>query len=294
MKTKYYLLLIAFAFALNSNAQLLNGGFEDWTNNGSYSDPDHWFSLNYVSSTFSVLICEEGTPGNPGSKYVKLTSRTVGGLGVISGTLTSGSYDNGTGDYIMGFPFTQRPASLTGSWQYMPGAMDQGTAYVLLTKWNTTTQVQDLIAINSYALPGSQTTWANFDLPLTYISTDFPDSASIYFSSSGASSGSPVDGSYLYVDNLAFAGTASGISNTPAPLTIDLFPNPANQFFYIAKSNYDKETKYEIASIDGKIVQTGVAIGATTKVELKNVASGVYLVHLFNEGAKITRKIIIQ
>ena len=50
MKTKITLFLIACAFTLNSNAQLLNGGFENWTNNGSYSDPDNWYSLNYLQN----------------------------------------------------------------------------------------------------------------------------------------------------------------------------------------------------------------------------------------------------
>lgn len=294
MKTKITLFLIACAFTLNSNAQLLNGGFENWTNNGSYSDPDNWYSLNYLTSQFGTLICEEGTPGNPGSKYVKLTSRMVTGIGVMSGTITSGTFDIISGDYVQGFAFTQRPASLTGSWQYSPGLNDQGFAYVMLTKWNPGTQTADLIAINSTGIPpGSVTSWTNFDLPLGYISNETPDTVIISFSSSGSAS-TPVDGSYLYLDNLAFVGSVSGINTISPQLMVELYPNPASEYIYIVKNSNEKETKFEISSVEGKLVQSGILKNAKTKIELNNLSKGVYFVNVFNESSKTTRRLVVN
>ncbi|MFZ7114727.1 MAG: T9SS type A sorting domain-containing protein [Bacteroidota bacterium] len=294
MKTRITLFLIACAFAVNSNAQILNSSFEDWTNNGLYSDPDHWYSLNYLTAPNGTIICEEGTPGNPGSKYVKLISRMVTGAGVISGTITSGDFDFSTSSYTQGFAYSQRPASLTGVWQYAPGTNDQGFAYVMLTKWNPGTMTADLIAINSTALPpGNVTTWTNFDLPLAYISNDTPDTVIISFSSSGSAI-TPVDGSYLYLDNLAFAGSASGINTLSPPLMVELYPNPASDYFYILKSTPEKETRFEISSVDGKIVQKGILKSAKTKIEVPDLAKGVYFVNVFNEGNKTSRRLVVN
>lgn len=295
MKTKLLLLLSLSFITLKSNAQLQNGSFENWTNMGTYSDPDHWFSYNYVTANFGAITCEEGTPGNPGAKYAKLTSKDVPGIGIMPGTLTSGEYDMSTGDYLPGFAFAQRPANFTGSWQYMAmDTTDMGAMYVMLTKWNTSTQAQDLIGVASFEMVGMEMSWVNFSLPFTYVSSDMPDSAMIYFASSGAGTGSPVDGSYLYIDNLAFSGTATGINEGQAPVIAEVFPNPAKQFVYVAQTNPAKETKFEINSIDGKLVQTGFISGIRAKIELNNLKSGIYFVNLINDGVKTTKRLVIS
>ncbi len=294
MKKNYTLIIAVLLFAFNSNAQLLNGSFENWTNNGTFSDPDHWYSYNYVTTNFGVLNCEEGTPGNPGAKYVKLTSRNIPGIGVLPGNLTSGEYDNSTGIYLIGFPFNQRPASFTGSWQYVPGSGDQGYVYIYLFKWNTATQTQDIVSLTTYDLIGSEVNWTNFDIPLDYFSSDVPDTCSIIFSSSGAGSGTIVDGSYLYIDNLAFAGTSAGIINTNAQDFVQIFPNPAKQFVYVVQNNPSLETKYVITSIDGKKVQEGTITGTKAKLELNNISKGIYLLQLTNDNKKTTKRLFVE
>ncbi|MBP6532930.1 MAG: T9SS type A sorting domain-containing protein [Bacteroidia bacterium] len=295
MKTKITLVLLLCFCSFQSKAQLLNGGFEDWTNFGTYSDPDHWFSFNYVTSNFGLLTCEEGTPGNPGAKYVKLISKDIPGVGVMAGSITSGEYNSSTGQYISGIPFSQRPASFTGSWQYMAGSMtDMGAMYVLLTKWNSGLGGQDLIGVASTDLVGMEMSWVNFDLPFSYLNSDTPDSATIYFTASGAGTGGPVDGSYIYLDNLAFAGTATGVTTGPVPVIAEVYPNPAKQFVFVDQSNPAKETKYEITSLDGKLVQSGTIYGIKSKIEFNVLKPGAYFVNLINDGKKVVKRIVIN
>ncbi|MBK6987143.1 MAG: T9SS type A sorting domain-containing protein [Bacteroidetes bacterium] len=294
MKTKLTLLAVLVFCSFQSRSQLVNGGFENWTNFGTYSDPEHWFSFNYVTSNFGVLTCEEGTPGNPGAKYVKLISKDIPGIGVMAGSITSGEYISSTGQYINGIPFSQRPASFTGSWQYVAGAGDMGAMYVMLTKWNPSLGGQDLVAVTSTDLTGTITTWTNFDLPFSYLNSDTPDSATIYFTASGAGTGGPVDGSYIYLDNLAFTGTATGITTGPIPVVVEVYPNPAKQFVFVDQSNPAKETKYEINSLDGKSVQTGTIYGIKSKIEFNDLKPGVYFVNLINDGVKTVKRIVIS
>ena len=161
----------------------------------------------------------------------------------------------------------------------MANGADEGSAFVVLSKWNTINQSQDVIAAATINLPGSVSNWTAFDIPLNYILTDAPDTATIYFTSSA---GSPVDGSYLYVDNVAFAGTAAGINTISPQIMIDVYPNPASDFIYILKTTSEKETKFEISSIVGNIVQSGILKNSRTKIELKNLSKGVYFVTILS------------
>lgn len=295
MKTISTLLFTLFLFAFSSYSQIPNAGFEDWTNNGSWSDPDHWYSTNYVSTSFGLTICEEGTPGNPGAKYVKLTSKLATGFGVLPGTMTSGEFNTTTFEYTNGFPYSQRPASLTGAWQYVPVGNDAGYAYVILSKWDAINQVQDYIAFNTFDITVSNPNWVNFDIPLTYISADNPDTATIVFSSSGGSGGSTGnDGSYLAIDNLAFVGTSSGVIDQSTTDFTEVYPNPTSDFFYILQSNPSIETKYEISTIEGKIVQTGIISGNKAKVTLNGISKGVYFVTLINDERRVTKRVFVQ
>jgi hypothetical protein len=38
---------------------------------------------------------------------------------------------------------------------------------------------------------------------------------------------------------------------------VELYPNPASEYIYIVKNSNEKETKFEISSVEGKLVQSG-------------------------------------
>lgn len=80
------------AISTTAFAQIPNSGFENWTTMGSYSNPDNWDQLNAMTNPNSVYTCVKGTPGNPGSSYIKLTSKTVGTMGVMHGLAVCSAY----------------------------------------------------------------------------------------------------------------------------------------------------------------------------------------------------------
>lgn len=194
MKNKISLsIFLSFAFLI-TKAQIPNSGFETWTSMGSYNNPDSWSCLNDMTASMSVFTCVKGTPGNPGTAYIKLTSKTVAGMGVMPGIAVSGTFDQSTLEPLSGFAFNERPANLTGKWQHMIFGNSQGYIDIQLTRWDGNMQMRFPVATAHFVLTGMAMGWSNFSIPLTYIDGNNPDSCIITLSASG---NTPANNDYL-------------------------------------------------------------------------------------------------
>jgi hypothetical protein len=299
-KMKKTILCSAFVMAvLSASAQIPNPGFESWTTVGSYSDPDGWGTLNAMTSVMSVYTAEKGMPGNPGSSYLKLTSKTVTGFGVVPGIAATGQINIATMNVTGGFAYTTRPANLTGSWQYMAmSGSDQGAVAVFLTKWNSSTMARDTVASAIKPLTGMEMSWADFSIPLTYNKSFAPDSALIIMSSSNMT---PADGSYLWVDNLAFSGTGpTAIASTESTINnLTVYPNPAKDKVNVSYS-IKEGGNYTVQIVDllGKVVstQTVHAVQGNNRLtmDITTLAAGTYSLNLSNETQSTTQKFVVQ
>jgi hypothetical protein len=270
--------------SVSAFAQIPNGGFENWTSMGAYSNPDSWDQLNAMTSTMSVYTCTKGTPGSPGTSYIKLVSKNVTGMGVMPGIATTGMINMSTMNVTGGFASTQRPQSLTGSWQHMASGNDAGMVAIYLTKWDNAMMMRDTVAMAMQSLTSMQMSWANFTIPLMYMSGGMPDTAQIILSSSGMT---PVANSYLYVDNLAFTGSVAGIKENKFIADVKLFPNPAIDKLVINLSN----TKI----VGGKVKSVGETdFSSNYTLDIADLAKGQYIIKLTSVDGIITRKFLKQ
>lgn len=280
-------------------AQIPNAGFETWTNTSGYDMPTGWDNLNPITTATSTYTCIKGTPGNPGSSYLQLISKTVSGLGVVPGIAVSGVMDMTTFQPKSGFASTARPLSLTGNWQYMAFGSDQGHIIVFLSKWNTTTNKRDTVSFTNYALPGMVMSWGSFTIPLTYQSGAVPDSAIILLSASGTT---PVNNSYLYLDNLAFTGhvPGTGVAAIAGSVNdISIYPNPASGITTIKYySQSSKEVVINVNDISGRMIvsfKSNVESGENKiPLNLSAFAKGIYFVRLTDNQTTQEKKVIIQ
>lgn len=297
MKKNIFTLIIGSCITVSAFAQIPNNGFENWTSMGSYNDPDNWDQLNSMTSSMSIYTCTKGTPGNPGASYLKLTSKTVSGMGVVPGVAVSGVIDMVTYKPKSGFAYSQRPLNLTGSWQYMPSGSDQGFVGVYLTKWNTSMNMRDTIAMATQNLTSMMMSWTSFTINLNYMSTASPDSAIIIFSASGST---PVNNSAMYIDNLAFSGTATGIKeNTVNLINLTVFPNPSNEkvvLNYTLKSTENVVIK--ISDVTGKIVKelkpNGVIGNNKQELNISNLSQGIYTITIQGDNSLSSQKLIVE
>lgn len=288
-------LLFAASIGLLSQAQaqsIPNGGFETWTNMGSYETPAGWDNLNSYSAAFSVYTCTKGTPGNPGSSYMKLVSKTTA-VGVAPGVAVSGQIDlsnPATPKLKSGFPFTQRPNYLIGNWQYMAYGADQGSITILLTKWNASANKRDTIGYRKYMLQGMVMSWGKFSIPITYQMAGNPDSAAIVLSASGTT---PVNNSYLYVDNLDFSNFPNSTQSVEN-LGFEAYPNPTNGILTVNTSNLSAATTVKLFDLSGKELMTTSLFNTSNTLDLSAFNEGIYFIQLTNGEAVETKKIILS
>jgi Secretion system C-terminal sorting domain len=283
------------AFANSIFSQIPNNGFENWTNMGSYSTPDNWGNLNAVTTTAGVYTCVKGSPGNPGTAYLKLISKTVSGMGVQPGIAVSGVLNTTTFKAITGFGYSDRPASLDGSWQFMAGGSDQGYIAVYLTKWDAGLNRRDTLGQVVNPLSGMVMSWRNFSLPLSYSNSDIPDTAMIILSASGSI---PVNGSYLYIDNLSFVGGTIGMQDQSALSGLLAFPNPVIQNnLIIDLKNRDFTADYiDILDLQGKLIirKTMINQHFPVSMDVTTFHAGEYFLRITSQDGTFGRKFIKQ
>lgn len=284
-------------------AQIPNGGFETWMNMGSYTMPTDWDNMNAMTSSMTTYTCMQGTPGNPGSAYLKLVSKNVAGMGVVPGVAVCGTIDMSNMADIKphsGFAFNQRPAYMTGSWQYMAAGSDQGFVAVMLTKWNISMNMRDTVAIGYQMLQGMAMSWTPFSLNLTYVTNSYPDSAIVVLSASNLTA--PVANSYLYADNLAFAGNVpftgvAGLKN--AISNASLYPNPASAFTNISYKTAASGNVYiKVADVSGRTVKqlnsTSVPGNNTIRLNTADMSKGIYFVNIIDGLNSQLQKLVIE
>ncbi len=297
-------LFFATVFSFVAYAQIPNPGFENWTSHTGYNTPDGWGNLDSAGSMAMLITCAEGTPGYGGSSHmIQLTTKslTFGTTTIaIPGIAVSGQLAvSGTSFAIQsGFPMSTRPQSLTGEWQYLPSGTDQGNIMVLLTKWDVALSKRDTVAFTNELLSGSVTTMAPFSFDLSYLTTDVPDTGVILLASGMAMGGT--DGSYLYADDLAFAGTANSVAtiNNIAD-QISISPNPAKTSANISYNSKSSGTvKLSIADVTGKMVKEltfNKNSGANNfKVDVNDMAPGMYFVKVIDGQGVGVKKLIVE
>jgi hypothetical protein len=273
--------LLASATAM---AQVPNGSFEQWTDFGTYSDPDGWTSLNILTTSLGgALSCEEVTPGASGSKAVKVTTRNVPGLGVLPGLLLSGSPDA----EVDGFPYTSRPEALNGQWKASLGTGDQANIVVTLSKWNNVLGEREVIGAGVVATGININSWTAFSAAIVYSSSENPDTASIAIISS---SGSGVDGSALWVDALSF-GSGVGIEEAYTGL-VELYPVPAVDVLNLVTERPMQVV--ELWSADGRLLTAERPLADRIVMDMQGLPGGSYVVVARMADGTVLRRTVVK
>ena len=280
-------------------AQIPNFSFEDWSSHGGYDNPDHWSSMNSATSATGQFTCEMGTPGFLGNTYLKLTSRTITGLGTVPGIAVCGELNSATHQPVSGFPYSERPVSFKGKWQFMAYGEDQGFISVVLSKWNNNTHQRDTIAYIDQALKGMQMSWASFNLEFNYInylSSDPPDSALIFCSASNAHNAPTANYSYLWLDSLAFVGTIGKVNNLQNKDFFTLLTDPVSKRVIIKLNHPDAAGFLSINLIDasGRLIDCRASDTSLPSVsfDLSQLSQGLYLIVFLTRNGTYSKSII--
>lgn len=322
---KKLLLLFSFIAILgafqNANAQLINPGFETWTNDfiaptamnpNAGNATTGWWDYNYFNSSFlgsspiSVTRCSDTV--HSGSYSVRLQTKVytptswnyynAWGIPFIGhayddtlGILFNGHVNVSSQTYAPGFPFTQKITQFKIFYQYKPNGNDTAVFRVSLVNQ------RNLIAGGFFKtnVATGNSGWQQATINMTYISALTPDTMWVLISSSSLDK-NPKAGSILWLDD-ASVTLPTGVSELESTEnTIEIFPNPSNGIFTIRSQTASNEEQYvEVYNTLGaKIHASEKSKLSAYTVDLSDQSRGVYFVKVYRGEKCITRKIIVQ
>ena len=195
-------LLFALPIMLATSAKAQdcpNGDFENWASH-AYSNPDSsWYTSNIQSLATADTLTVWPVTGHAGQAIHIQTA--IVGLDTLQAYAinTLGDPKNGSG----GVPYSQQPTSITGYYRYNMVGNDSALMIIEFKKSGAVISTTQFTYRNA---SGSQPTFTPFSFLLASIPV-VPDSVIIGLASSNVQGSGLQSGSWVEIDQLAFAGT---------------------------------------------------------------------------------------
>lgn len=300
------LLGVALAVALPELAAaqapvLPNGSFETWSPRGGVEAPEGWLTSDDIVEFITRQRVPTGTVAKAavarqGTLAVQLQTRTLPGVGQVSGDIILGSsLHGGVEDLPGGLPCTARPAALEFYYQLRGNVADSAAALVRLTCNVNGTAV--LVAEALFEVPAQVSNYTLARVPLRYYSSLAPDSVMLRFSSGAADR--RTDGTTLLVDDIALTGTVLATRDAPLAAALRVWPNPSPDGRYRLSSTEPALLAAPLVVFDaaGRPVrrETARPPGPATAdrfLDLSEMPAGVYTVQVQASTGIVTRRLI--
>jgi len=266
MKTGITFLLI-YLFFSTASAQILNPGFEDWSD----EDPVNWFS---VDELIMMNWITQSSDAHGGASSARLQV----------GEFPFGPYlwsldDNGNFHSV-----TEKHGSLKGWYKFSPEGNDQLMIVVGMLASDST-----VIGSGGWVQQSMVTSWSEFEIPI-YYAPGSPDpihtliSIGIY-----DSTGQPTTNSFALIDDLSFTGPSAveQISGLPQDFSLrQNYPNPFNPTtnieYTIPEASFVQIKVYDILGNEVATLVNEEQSAGTYRADFtaNNLASGLYIAKL--------------
>jgi Secretion system C-terminal sorting domain len=174
---------------------------------------------------------------------------------------------------------------------------DQGFIAAALTKWNGNTLMRDTVAYVYEPLGAMVMSWANFTIPVNYMNGDYPDSCIIILSASQSNNVPAVANSYLFVDELLFSGTVSGVSELISTKNISVSPNPASDVLILDLSTVNENVaSFKIYDVQGRLIKAveKAVVNSNTSIDISDIPKGNYVLKISSEKGSVSGTFIKQ
>ncbi len=265
-----------------------NPGFEDWTNLGGFLNPDGWGTINQlVPTVFRTNVAGEVHSGT----YAAKLQTTAVGSNLAPGICVTGQVNISTNGVDGGLAYNMRPVSMTGWFIYHPAAVgDSGIVTLTLSKWNGTSR--DIIGECTQVFTDSVNTYTQFVKNIDYSSIELPDTAVIVLLSSTGTN--EAAGTTLFLDDLAFSNSGTGVENHSTALKVRVGPNPAQNTLNVV--NLKTDATLELFDILGRKAGAYEVSENKREANIAQFANGIYVYRITDkkENTLSTGKLIIQ
>jgi hypothetical protein len=199
-----------------------------------------------------------------------------------------------------GFPINKRPAEFTGYYQFHPVKGD--TLFVDIDFYDKS----KVVAVNSFPISQEISSYTQFHVIISYLTSDTPDSCNINITISNKASqeGSANPGTYFLLDDLAF----SDVNDVPVKqqtasrsyLLQQNYPNPFNPTtnieFQIAKTSFVTLKVFDLLGRDiATLVNEQLTPGTYQRIfNGRDLPSGIYFYRLRSGAFVSVKKLILQ
>lgn len=248
-------------------AQVPNSGFESWVNDvdGNYN-PEFWNTSNSTPDT-SV---RPYTPAYAGNFSMQVSSTDLG-VAVIPGM----AYINYTSH--------QRPTQMTICMRSTVATGDQILVYY--SSWRNDTMIA-AVGNCSFHIDSTMSQFHCLTFPITYTrSFMIPDTAQVMILAGYLSSAQA--GTSVIVDEITLSGNDNGINEISDDNSIQLFPNPSNDFITVI-SKQSVMNSIDVYDVTGRVVLSEKIKLNTEKLNLNSFSSGIYFIKVQLEDGSIT------
>ncbi len=288
---KIYLVFACMVCAVSISAQTVpNGSFENWNNTQGYPEPDGWATLNILSLfTGSDYGVTQETPGAVGSSYCRLTcTADLEGFPTPALAIT-GSMNLLTGGGTTGFPLNNLPNFLSGQYRSTINGDDQAGIACFFTRWNEVESMTDTLAIASLQIFESQSSWANFDIPIIPMMTGTPDTCVIILIAGAGNF--PEVGNSLDIDDLHFTGGVSSVDES-ALAGFKAWPNPMGNDLQLDLSTMENINEIALYDMQGRLMQQWQLSATQVSLDVAQLPAGAYVMHVTNRRGRWTQSLM--
>lgn len=269
--------LLAFSAIGQSNAQIVNGGFEQWTTFLTMQDPTGWNSTNLLS-LFSgdSAVVTRSRDAHWGQYAAKLTPRYNS---LAEDTLPAILFGE--------FPIASRPAGLRFMYKFQTVPGDSFIVSAELYKGNTDSS-ENLVGELLWTYGGNNNVYTLGQADFEYFDSRTPDTLVVTIIA-GQESGSR-ETTTLLIDDITTTSFPAAV-NKNNPLAIQVYPNPGSGVFMIEGMAPGKAIAH-VFDLNGRLVRTAEV--NHNRVDLNGLQSGCYLLQVENAGELFSGRLIIS
>jgi hypothetical protein len=269
--------IVATATFSQAQAQIVNGGFEQWTSLLTMQDPTGWNSSNLLAlfSGDSASVTKS-RDAHWGQYAAKLTPR-YSSLG-----------DDTLPAILIGqFPITSRPAGLRFMYKFKPGTGDSAIVSAELYKGSTDSS-ENLVGELTWIYGGTNNTYTPGQANFEYYDSRTPDTLVVTIIV-GQEEGSRESSTFL-IDDITTTAFPASVRKAD-PVTINVYPNPGNGVFMLEGMAPGKALA-KVYDLNGRLVRNAEV--NNSRIDLNGMQAGCYLLQVETEGELFSGRLIIS